>query len=132
MRVDGGDHSHTISGGEKAERSDDMDDLVHNFTAAEVGETGVGPSARTSPEKAYTFPANLEVSIDDVSYTTEILNRLTWLELGDGTSIHNFVETGTGPIQVDLLGVDLFPGEHCIELSLPSGGGRVLYNLYVE
>jgi hypothetical protein len=127
-----GDHFHTIAAGESTGPATGMPALDHNFSSATVGETGLGPSARTSPETRHTYPADLEVKIDGVSYTTEILSRLGWTELGDGSAGHDLVTSGTGEINVDLLGVDLFEGEHVIELSVPSGGGRVLYNLYVE
>jgi hypothetical protein len=127
-----GDHFHTINPGGATGPAVNMPALDHSFTATEAGETGVGPSARTSPETSYRFPDNLEVFVDGISYTAEILNRLGWTSLGDGGPNHDFVTAGTGAIQIDLLGVDLSEGEHLIELRLATGGGRVLYNLYVE
>jgi hypothetical protein len=53
--------------------------------------------------------------------------------LGDGTGTHALVEKGTGPIALNLLANETFPeGAYYIDLVVASGGGRILYNLYVE
>ena len=45
-----------------------------------------------------------------------------------------FVTEGTAAIDLLLLGVDLLPGAHKLELVVPDkkGGGKVFYALYVD
>jgi hypothetical protein len=126
---DAGNHSHIIAAGEVTDSAGAISS--HNHTATTVvGNAGQSTLARAG--SSYTYPDGLQVWVDNQDYTAEILNRLGWTEMGDGTSGHALVQNGTGPIQLDLLGVDFFEGEHTIELRVPSGGGHVIYNLYVE
>lgn len=89
------------------------------------------------------FPEPLPALIRDPNrYTTEILTQLhnsgiwadTYKELGNGTDGHPFATHGAGPIRLDLLAprLSFAEGSYCIELRVKSGGGRILYNLYVE
>ena len=63
-------------------------------------------------------------------------NAAKWDKLGNGNADgnHIFATNGTGPIALDMLSKDLsFPeGEYYIDLQVASGGGRILFNLYVE
>lgn len=64
-------------------------------------------------------------------------SRTIWDTLGDGTSNHPVVEKGTGEIKLNFLTSSNNPlsfgsGQYYIDLRVESGGGRILYNLYVE
>ena len=60
------------------------------------------------------------------------------MQLGVGESTtpdsEAFVTDGTPAIDVLLLGVDLLPGAHKLEFSVPTGkgGGKLFYELYVD
>jgi len=82
----------------------------------------------------------LQVSIDGQDQTAAILTQLQdgrpaqdWTRFGDGTAGHALVADGTQEIKLDFLpNVAFDEGEHVIEFTVTSGGGRILYNLYVE
>jgi hypothetical protein len=123
-------------------------DHTHAFTqgsssgVANAGVTDPAPPAYTGHTGApLTFLDNLQVSIDGNDQTTAILTQLQdsrpatedWSKLGHGGAFPDpLVDPGTGPIRLDLLPVVFDENEHVIELSVSSGGGRILYNLYVE
>ena len=55
------------------------------------------------------------------------------LTLACACASHALVQSGTGPIKLHFLpNVAFGQGEHLVELKPNGGGGRVLYNLYVE
>jgi hypothetical protein len=122
-------HDHTIGAGEKTKEAGQRPDHTHTATGS-IGNAGVNMPSRTGA--AHTYVSSLKIILDGTDYTTAIINRLGWDKLGDGTSGHVLVQEGTGPIQLELLGADLIEGEHTLELKVTSGGGRILYNLYVE
>jgi hypothetical protein len=81
----------------------------------------------------------------DDNYTSAILDQLKNAQpaiyggknkLGEGRGDENdpLANNGTGAIKLDFLqGLSSFDeGEYYIELKVDSGGGRILYNLYVE
>jgi hypothetical protein len=113
-----GHHSHSLTGSA---------DLAGNSAPA----TGATPyQARGGP--AYSYPDNLRVKLDGTDITGLITGKLGWGKLGDGTAAHPLATNGTGAVDLLQLGLSLSVGPHLIELRVPSGGGKVLYNLYVE
>ena len=108
-------------------------------------------------EKALTYVDSLEITIDGIPQTQNILNQIInerpaaerplWKnKLGDGTSNHPFAiigkDKGTGPIRLNFLqDTNFSEGEHVIELVAPRileggkvkpNGGKIIYNLYIE
>lgn len=81
---------------------------------------------------AYSFPSTLQVKLDGNDITGWIKGQLGWSSLGDGTATHPLITSGTGALDLIKSGHALGVGPHQIELRLNSGGGKVLYNLYVE
>jgi hypothetical protein len=95
---------------------------------------------------ALTYVNDLQVWIGKPNqldnYTPKIWHQLhdaqptiEWetIKLGDGSVNHPLAQNGTGEIKLDFLeGLSFDEGEYCIELKVDSGGGRILYNLYVE
>jgi hypothetical protein len=114
----------------------------HPISAASVnvGPAGVTDVNADSGRPARTYIDNLQISINGNDQTASIQTQLQdanptedWTKLGDGTASHALVVNGTGEIKLDFLsGARFLEGEHVIELSVTSGGGRILYNLYVE
>ena len=114
--------------------------------AGNSGPAGVADViARNDPEKALSYVDDLRVFMGPdinrlVELTDDILDQLrvtqsstTWDKLGNGTEGHALAVTGSGEIRLDFLpNVSFAEGEYVIELRVASGGGRVLYNLYVE
>ncbi|HUS15474.1 MAG TPA: hypothetical protein VM536_10725, partial [Chloroflexia bacterium] len=129
LRIGGGGHEHTVGAGQKTDVVPGIPAHTHTVTASSTS-AGITPPARSG--SAHTYVADLKVWIDNQEYTAAILAQLGWTSLGDGSASHALVTQGTGPIQLDLLGADLSPGDHLIEFKVGAGGGRVLYNLYVE
>jgi len=103
-------HSHSVSGSVAAGGSD---------AVAISGDTA---NAGGSPK---TYPNALKVYIDGVDKTTQILAKAGMAALGDGTSGHAFVTTGSGEMDItDLITSD---GFHTITITEPQNdGGRVL------
>ena len=98
----------------------------------DTASTGLGSSAaRSSNENAHTYLANLRVELDGADVTPEILKQLGWTQLGDG--VGTFATDS-----IDLLasaaatGVPIDEDDHTLVFKVASGGGQVLYNLYVE
>jgi hypothetical protein len=113
-------------------------DQVHNEYKARNGNA----------EKALTFVEDLQVligsDIDNLVNRTEDIRRQIqsarpsqedWNKLGEGAAKphHALIDKGTQAIQLDFLpNVTFAEGEYLIELRVANGGGRILYNLYVE
>jgi len=87
--------------------------------------TGSTANAGGSPK---TYPNALKVYIDGVDKTSQILAKCGLAALGDGTSSHAFVTTGTGEMDItDLITSD---GFHEIKITEPqNAGGRCLLHL---
>jgi hypothetical protein len=134
---------------------------VTDFTyTARGGDSANPPDPVNNPIEPLSYVKNLQIHIGNVDVngkwpepgsgkkcTDEILTQLRNLqptiwgdstktkdELGDGSKDHPLANNGTGAIRLDLLSNELsFPeGQYYIDLIVPSGGGRVVYNLYVE
>lgn len=115
-------------------------------SSAGVSDVSARIDSQTNPEEALTFVNDLQVFIGEniaglKNKTSDILNQLqdaqpsvTWSQLGNGNSNHILTEEGTGAIRLDFLPDICFfeDREYLIELRVASGGGRVLYNLYIE
>jgi hypothetical protein len=111
----------------------------HTLTASSTtGDAGNIPSATGSTPyqarggPAYDYPQDLQVWLDGNDITGWVKATLGWSTLGDGTSSHALVSSGTGALDLTHSGHPLEVGPHKIELLLGKGGGKVLYNLYVE
>ena len=95
--------------------------------------------------KPLTYVDDLQVLIGESvpglkNKTKDILDQLrdaqqgfVWDKLGDGKSNHVLALEGTGAIRLDFLpDVTFTDREYVIDLRVASGGGRILYNLYIE
>ena len=111
-------HAHTLSGNVAAAGN----------TAPLTGNTPY--AARGGP--AYSYADDMHVKLDGTDITGLIRAKLGWAKLGDGTATHALVLSGTGAVDLVQLGLPLIVGPHEIELRVNSGGGKVLFNLYVE
>jgi hypothetical protein len=111
-------HDHSLSGNVA---------LAGN-TAPTAGSTPY--QARGGP--AYSYPAGVHVRYDGTDITGLILAKIGWTQLGDGTNGHPLVTGGTGGIDLIQLGLNVSAGAHQLEIRVPAGGGKILYNLYVE
>jgi hypothetical protein len=138
-----GDHSHTIGGQTDATPQVPPGTALHTHSlgsSVTVGFTGVTDINADTNKPALSYVADLLVSVDNNDVSAAVLTQLQdarptedWTRFGDGSATHALVQVGTGDIKLDLLSHTSFEeGEHVIELSVASGGGRILYNLYVE
>ncbi len=99
-----------------------------------AGQTAPAAATPYQPRggPAYGYPDGLRVKLDTKDITPGITGKLGWAKLGDGTGTHALVTAGTGGIDLIELAQGLAVGGHTLEFRVPSGGGKVLYNLYVE
>lgn len=123
-------HAHTINEKETGDLTSQTTDIKHTVKTKNTEEWGNGPPARQGGIPL-EYVSDLQVVMDGTNYTQELLANLGWNKFGDGSGNHLLVTNGTGPIPLGRFG-DLDVGEHIIELKVTSGGGRILYNLYVE
>ena len=132
LDISGGSHTHTFPADAVTGSAGEIDSFSLTVTGT-VSKTGQRKDIRISRDPLKHI-ADLKVLIDGIDKTQEILDRLGWTRLGSGKEGHNLVKRGTGPIRLDLLGVDLFEGEHDILFVVDGdgNGGRILYNLYVD
>jgi hypothetical protein len=156
MSVFYGKHQHKIVGKTGTPEDKPTVDLLHKHdlsTSLSIDKAGVDQvdvkyKARNGQnEKALTFVDDLQVwigkSLPQAENKTDAILRqlraaqssVAWDQLGRGPSnpTHPLIEKGTGPIKLDFLpDIAFTEGEYVIELRVASGGGRILYNLYVE
>jgi hypothetical protein len=155
MGVFYGKHQHAIVGktGNPEDKPVQNDLHTHGLsTTLTIDAAGVNPEGHTEykarggqAEKALTYVDNLQVLMGDSvprlqNKTGVILEQLrdaqagvTWDKLGNGSDSHVLAIMGTNGVRLDFLpGVTFSEGEYVIELRVASGGGRILYNLYVE
>ena len=138
---------------------DASSDHTHAFRTAAAGFAGVNdPSPSPPATQLYSSRTGAPLSfVNDLQIfigksgtqldnkTPAILSQLraaqsttTWPRLGLGTGsstspIDTLATDGTGEIKLDFLpDIAFTEGEYVIELRVLSGGGRILYNLYVE
>jgi hypothetical protein len=138
----GGDHTHGLTGNTALNAASKAPEHGHPFTGsislagASVGANGLPYQARSGPR--YEYVDRMKVELDGVPITTEILARLpsAWQSLGDGFATHQLIDEGTGPLDLieiaNAAGKTIDVGSHTLTFSVASGGGKVLYNLYVE
>ena len=133
-----GTHHHTVSG-QTAESPTPNAGAPHNHgLSGDVGlagntapTTGSTPyQARTGP--AYSYPDTVRIRFDGIDITNQVLAKLGWSQFGDGTNTHTLVTNGTGGIDLIQLGLPVGLGSHELEFRVATGGGKILYNLYVE
>lgn len=156
MRVYYGKHQHTIVGktGNPEDKPAPSNLHTHELsTSLTIDAAGINPEGHAEfrarsgqDEMALTYVDDLQVFIGESvpqlqKKTGAILDQLrdvqqsvTWDKLGNGNDNHVLALKGTGAIRLDFLpGVSFAEGrEYLIELQVASGGGRILYNLYVE
>jgi hypothetical protein len=144
-----GYHAHTvgpISGPSKDETgpaSAPQGSETHTPTFSATIDPAGSPTYKARGGAAYDWPTELQVTLDGTDVTNDVLavlkSRLGWgsqPKLGNGTGSHPFVKEGTGSI--DLLtiatshNIDMSREQHSLTLSVKGGGGKVIYNLYVE
>ena len=134
---DGGAHTHLLSASQTGLTTgvaSGTQTLTLTGRADPAGATapaaGTRYQARGGP--AHGYPSGLRVKLDGTDITGLILGRLGWTSLGNGTGGHPLVTSGTGGIDLIELGLGFVVGGHELEFRVPGGGGKVLYNLYVE
>jgi len=138
-------HEHTIGLSGQTTTSQSVTsstmDHTHPFdaSAATIGHAGISDVA-TRTGLANSSVTDLQVKLDTVDITQNILNQIQWSTSLGGPAFNSDVGTGG----IDLLRLPpiagqpplpvLSPGKHHIlEFSIKSGsGGKLLYNLYVE
>lgn len=135
-----GGHTHGIQGLSLQDALGPMKHS-HQITNAAVGDGGVTDvSARAGVgTKALTHFNGLRVFFDggleitgDILAQLQAINQTAWDKLGDGNQTHEFVQSGTGRIDLRQLGLDLSPGMHWLTFAVDAGGGQLHYNLYVS
>jgi hypothetical protein len=138
-----GDHAHTIGGLTDTTPNVPPATALHTHSIGSnvsVGFAGVTDVNADTGRPALSYLDDLQISIDGKPQTANIQTQLqdanpteNWTTIGNGFANHDLVVHGTGPIKLDFLsGVRFEEGEHVIEFSVAGGGGRLLYNLYVE
>jgi hypothetical protein len=132
-----GPHFHELENVTIGTPSRTTDTITPDFSASGIGKTGMEPGLRTGD--AYTYFKELKITLDGTPVTEKMLEQLPgFVQLGVGESTtpdsEAFVTDGTPAIDVLLLGVDLLPGAHKLEFSVPTGkgGGKLFYELYVD
>lgn len=133
-----GSHGHTVPGPTTHSPSPNQA-TAHNHSmsghvalAGNTAPSGSTPYQARDGQQAYSYPDDVHVKLDGTDITGLINAFLGWTKLGDGTSGHTLVTSGTGSIDLIQLGLPLAVGPHKLELRVNSGGGKLLYNLYVE
>jgi hypothetical protein len=131
------EHFHDLSNVTIGDPSPTTYTITPNFSKSNIGNTGKGPGLRAGI--AYTYFKELTVRLDGTRVTEKILEQLPALaQLGVGESTtpdsESFVVDGTAAVDLLLLGVDLLPGAHTLEFSVPpgKGGGKLFYELYLD
>jgi hypothetical protein len=130
-------HTHTLSEVTIGAPSRTTDTITPDFSGSTLKKTGMGLGVRSGD--AYTYFKELKVKLDGTPVTEKILEQLPNLpQLGVGESTtpdsEPFIVDGTAAIDLLLLGIDLLPGAHKLEFSVPreKGGGKVFYELYLD
>jgi hypothetical protein len=131
------EHSHALTNVTIGDPDRTTYTITPEFGASSIEEAGMGPGVRG--RRAYSYFKELKVKLDGTVVTDKILEQLpTLAQLGVGESTtpdsEAFVTEGTAAIDLLLLGVDLLPGAHTLELLVPDskGGGKLFYALYVD
>ena len=137
IRLDGV-HQHTVAKQTSQGPVPDAGHPHHHSLSGNVALSGnTAPTTGSTPYQArlgpaHSYPGEVRVRLDGTDITGLILAKLGWLKLGDGTNTHLLVTSGTGAVDLIALGLPVGIGAHQLEIRVPSGGGKILYNLYVE
>jgi hypothetical protein len=137
IRLDG-THHHTVADKTSTVPNPDVGSPHHHSLTGDVALAGnTAPATGSTPYQArggpaHSYPAAVRVRLDGTDITGLILAKLGWSALGDGTGTHLFVTGGTGGVDLLQLGLPVGVGGHQLDIRVPSGGGKILYNLYVE
>jgi hypothetical protein len=130
-------HTHALTAVSVGSPSRTTDTITPDFSHSTLKKTGMEPGLRSGD--AYSYFKELKVRLDGTPVTEKILEQLPNLpQLGVGESTtpasEPFVVDGTTVIDLLLLGIDLLPGAHTLEFSVPrnKGGGKLFYELYVD
>jgi hypothetical protein len=135
-------HSHWVGSGLQTEPAGAVGAHTHNVSVqmASVGASSPSPAVPINNGGQLTFVDNLQIAVNGRNVTAAVLAYLNsqsraqhWDKFGDGTGGHPLALSGTGPIQFEFIPSIVFQeDENSIELSVQGGGGRIIYNLYVE
>ncbi|MER5225468.1 hypothetical protein [Streptomyces flaveus] len=135
----GGEHTHQLTGDtapDPASHTHPISGSIEN-SGASLGQNNLRFESRTGPRLEYVH--DLRVRLDRTDITAEIIARLprAWQTLlGNGLATHQLVTEGTDGLDLidiaNAVGQSLDTGPHTLEFSVTAGGGKVLYNLYVE
>ena len=131
-------HTHNIPPNSDTDDSDAVDIPAPQVN---IHNTGLAPPAARTTGTPLQWVSGLTITYDSTQDITDLVLKqlngadpVAWpnnATLGDGTSGHVFVQSGTGKIDLTQLGLDFTPGEHRLTFQVPAGGGQVKYNLYV-
>lgn len=131
------EHSHKLDNVTIGSPSRTTDTITPDFSKSNIGNRGKGPGVR--PGAAHSYFKEVTVRLDGTLVTAKILEQLpAFAQLGVGESTtpasEAFVADGTPAIDMLLLGVDLLPGAHKLEFTVPpgKGGGKLYYELYLD
>lgn len=111
----------------------------HNVSV-QMAEVGASGPALVNNGSQLSFVDNLQIAVNGHNVTAAVLAYLNaqgtaqqWDKFGDGTGGHPLAQFGTGAVQLEFIPSIVFnEDENSIELSVQGGGGRIIYNLYVE
>ncbi len=106
----------------------------HHTVTGHTDNTGTAGAPNIRTGAAYTFLEDLTIVLDGNDITNYLKQHLGWAHLGTGGADHQLnSKEGTGPVDLMLdLGLALEKSAHTLEFSVASGGGKLLYNLYVR
>jgi hypothetical protein len=140
-----GEHFHSVHGLEIDEALKNLNPWEHDHEISGNTDTaGASNREAKSDTPALEFVNDLRIWYDGTEDLTgkvldllEERDNLKWgsvnKKLGDHSGSHAFVTEGTGKIELyRLIEGDIGPGEHSLEFLVEAGGGKILYNLYVD
>jgi hypothetical protein len=136
LEEDGG-HRHALQGDTGLPALSPAGNHSHGLTGLTDSSGNTAPTAGSTPNAArggpaYSFPDGVRVKLDGTDITGLIESHLSWSKLGDGTATHALATKGTGAVDLLQLGLAVAVGSHQLEFRVPKGGGKILYNLYVQ
>lgn len=134
---DASGHSHSLIGATQGAAPATSGAHQHASAAISTGTavTGATVAARPNGEAARGYLDRLQVRLDNIDITGDLLQMLGWKSLGDSSSGHPINQLdGTGTIDLLRLGSvgDIDMGPHELVFSIAEGGGRLIWNLYIE
>jgi hypothetical protein len=135
-----GDHHHPYQVGPTDGPGSDSSKLAHGHSLEDAGTSIDAAGQAQYPvrtDAAYGYLTDLRVLLDGHDITLEIVGVLppSWnRQLGFGSKDDPLNKKfGTGAIDlVGQLGKAITPEPHTLEFRVASGGGKIMWNLYVE